>query len=58
MFDWDPKGNVIELRSLADNKPNAEFWRDLGIDPKPLIKQRDGFAELDIKVDFAGKLVK
>jgi hypothetical protein len=58
MFDWDPKGNVIELRDLSDDKPNAEFWRDLGIDPKPLTKQRNGYAELEIKIDFAGKLVK
>lgn len=58
MLDWNPKTNVIDARDFGNGKPNAAFWHELGIDPKPLVKMRDGFAELEVKLDLAGRIVK
>jgi hypothetical protein len=58
MLDWDPKTNVIDARDFGGSKPNAAFWKELGIDPKPLVKMRDGYPELEVKLDLGGKIVK
>jgi hypothetical protein len=58
MLAWDPRGTTIEARTFGATKPNAAFWKELGIDPTPYVKVRDGFAELELKLDFAGRIVK
>ncbi len=58
MLAWQPKTTVIEARGIGDDKLPLAYWNELGIDAKPLVKQRNGFSELDVKLDFAGKLVK
>jgi len=58
MLSWQPKTTVIEARSLGDDKLPLTFWNALGIDAKPLAKTQHGYAEIDAKLDFAGKLIK
>jgi hypothetical protein len=58
ILTWRPGTTVIHARSVGDEPPSAPFWKLLGIDPKPLVKQRDGFAELVVDLDYAGKRVR
>jgi hypothetical protein len=57
MLDWDPRGTTISASAMGQ-PIDPTFWRELGIDPKPLTKQENGYAELKAKLDFSGKLVK
>ena len=57
ILDWSPKSTTISARAFGQTLP-VTFWKELGIDPKPLAKKHDGFFELELKLDFAGKRVK
>jgi hypothetical protein len=57
MLGWAPKSTTISARAFGQTLPVA-FWKELGIDPKPFAKKHDGFFELELVLDFAGKRVK
>ena len=58
MLSWDPSGTTIDARDYGGTKPDAGFWKALGIDPKAYVHVRDGFSELEVKLDFGGRVVK
>ncbi|HEX7701808.1 MAG TPA: hypothetical protein VF403_13815, partial [Kofleriaceae bacterium] len=57
MLGWAPKSTTISARAFGQTLP-VTFWKELGIDPKPFARKHDGFFELELHLDFAGKRVK
>jgi len=56
-MSWTPKTKVIEARAFGETIP-VTYWKELGLDIKPLMKKTNGFYELNVKLDFAGKRIK
>jgi hypothetical protein len=57
MLSWKPGTTTIEARSMGE-KLSPAYWKELGIDAAKLATKRDGYVELDLKLDFSGKRVK
>jgi hypothetical protein len=57
LLSWAPKTKVIDARAFGQTIP-VTYWKELGLDIKPLLKKDNGFYELDVKLDFTGKRAK
>jgi hypothetical protein len=57
-LEWSPPDTTIAARDSGSTKPNAAFWSELGLAPKPYAKVPVGYTQLEVTLDFGGHVVK